>query len=857
MAYLFNPLGKSDFFQVVTPSAIYVDSAVGSDSNSGREATAPKQTLAAALAILKDGQTLYLERGSTWRETLNLTGFNSVKVEPYGTGLKPIVSAQDVVTSFTQNGGTAAYTFAVTIDTDIVPDRGYAGVFENGSRLTEIKVGDPGIADATAAIAAVVATPGSFYFAGPGSQALGWAAGTKTYYIQATDSSNPNTNGLTYEVYKRQFACIIPETCTAKGIRFHLGWFHDGSGNNLEDCSIERLARHGCLPNVPRFKGCISIDPNPAFPGALFHSNPQTMAADISYEDCIAVGRKGTSGYLNSGFFSHGPGVPVKIRNRATLNRCAAYNVQTGVLLADVNEVNVLDFRAENFTALFGVGDAQKLTLFNCTAVGGEGGNNSQNGSRMVSAFPTNASVFIKNCRFEFRAPNVLWTGTTLGSTDIDDSDIVLHPNIGTPTAFAITSSTNTIPRLQVRNSRLIFLGGGVASLFQALSASNVLFRNVLVVGHKSTLGVPLRGTGSINSVATALTTLDPSAKVAYIDTQRAVVSSIPGNIVLARGVYNPGDAFFNAVAYSGAATNPRQFVAVGDRVATTSSGGGNQIWQIIYTPTAELQAVAFSSNNSSYVAVGNGGLCVRMTGSGLTLSFTPTATGTTNTLRAIAANSTGVVIAVGDAGTVLRSTDNGATWTAITSNTTRTMRGISFNGPTWIAAGDEGRVIRSTDDGLTWAETTQGTSAHYCVYYSVVATLFILGSEGGTIRTTPDGVTWTGRNTPTQNRVVSITDNLSTIRAALYQTSKYPEAFMVSTNATSWSNDPFLCPFEVKGIAAMGSASGVNGDSFCAVGEAQTVALIRLGNWFVQRIFGNERIETGQTYEKWIQAVR
>jgi parallel beta-helix repeat protein len=85
--------------------AFYVDSRGGNDSNVGTNSSAPWRTLAKVNALqLEPGDTVYLKRGSLWRETLtpkgNGTPGEPITITAYGMGDPPTVNGSDPVTGW-------------------------------------------------------------------------------------------------------------------------------------------------------------------------------------------------------------------------------------------------------------------------------------------------------------------------------------------------------------------------------------------------------------------------------------------------------------------------------------------------------------------------------------------------------------------------------------------------------------------------------------------------------------------------------------------------------------------------------------------------------------------------------------
>lgn len=81
--------------------SVYHVSNGGSDANSGTSAS-PFLTINHALSVVVNGDSILLNRGSTFNETLTVT--KNVKFNAYGTGANPIISGYGNVTGFTANG---------------------------------------------------------------------------------------------------------------------------------------------------------------------------------------------------------------------------------------------------------------------------------------------------------------------------------------------------------------------------------------------------------------------------------------------------------------------------------------------------------------------------------------------------------------------------------------------------------------------------------------------------------------------------------------------------------------------------------------------------------------------------------
>jgi hypothetical protein len=836
---------------------IYVNSAAADDTANGYTSATPKKTLAAAVALLGTGSKLILMPNSHWREQIVLTGKTDISIETL-PGVRPIVSAEQLITAFTINGAGPAYTFTIDLAA-IVAARGYAGVFEDGVRLREYKVGDVGIADAAAAIAAVEANPGSFYFAGPGTHLAGWSAGTKTYYVHASGGGDPGSNGKVYEAYKYDFTATGGTGTRTKGIRFHLGFHHDGGGGQTQDCSFERIARHGSLPSVPSMREIVMVGDNPAHPGgAFFHSNPSTLVADAMYDRCIAVGddRFGTLGI--AGWYSHGG--PSTIRNKATLKNCEAYNLSIVLNIGNVTNIIVEGLKARKFTSfLFMSGN---ILLRNVDARGGTGG--AGDGGRHFTYGSTAVIQVLKSYLDLMAASFIFSSSGLLGSISFDYCTLIMRDSTGN---FFYSNSASDVTKVHLTNSIVYclrrYIGGHPETLLQA--AGDILdlnVANVLFIGLISSTGTPTQDPSvvvdGITTTLGALLGYGWNDSVFFISADKAVMSDKP-DLVLKYGVYSPGDIIFSACAQSPNSEQPRRTIMVGSRIMQGAGEGYIPTTLLSGVPTSHLRAACWvnTAGNNRFVAVGDDGLIMYSDTAAPDSNWSVATSGTTEHLYGVCADASGVVVAVGANGTVLRSTDAGVTWAAAAvPGTTRTMRGVATEGTNWIAAGNDGRVIRSTDDGDNWSEATVGTQIFYAVFRSEIASLFILGAHAGELRTSTDGAAWTQRTNPSTNRVVAFAEADGNVWAGMRQTSRYPETFVKSTNGTAWTLDPATLPFEIRGMCGPGATS-FTADRVVACGEAQSVGFVRAGApWRVDRIRLPVATEENMTTAEWVNRV-
>lgn len=826
--------------------AVFFVAPGGSDTATGLTPSSPFRTLAKAGAMAKPGDVVRLQRGGIWRETGIFPA--GVVVEPYGSGLRPIISGQDVVASFTAVSGGPSYACTIEIDTSIVAQRGYPGFFEDGKRMREIKVGDTGISTAAAAQEAVRTTPGSFYFAGPGSHTGGWDAGVKTYHVHASDGGNPNTNGKLYEAYKRVRA--TQGGAHYRDIRLHCGWHHDGIQGTMDGGSIERLARHGNLPSVPQFKNVTVVGDNPAYGGGgFFHSNPSSLQADATYEGCTVVGE----GLNGKGYYQHGQVGGEYRRIRTYLLNCAAYNVAEVATLQEVQHVIINGLHARNFASFISANAGGSTVMSKVDAKGGTGP-----GARFLP--PTSSGLMvIRDSKIDFWAQQLFFNASAFGPIEVYDTDLILRASSVSGNISAVARPNNLpLQRLRLERCRLIFPGGVERFIEQATTANDVRVNDCLFVGGS--------GVCHVGGALTSLDALDPTGRRIFISREKAILRDDKAGLELRQGVYQPGDAIYSGIAHPGSSKQPRTFVAVGDRIMASSNS--MDAWRLAATPTSHLNAVTLTDNAGAvaYVAVGDDGLIMRSDSAGTAWSVVGAGV-TTKNLRAVWAMVGGTVVAVGADGVVLRSTDGGLTWAEVPSGTTRTLHGVASNraGTQWVAAGAEGRVITSAD-GAIWTEATVGTQTWRSVYRAGQDVQFLLGGDGGELRSSVDGATWTARTSGTLNSIRGFAWNGGTdLIAIAQQTSAFIDTFLTSAdNGATWTVEEASVPFEMRAIVGShnpmftaSSTAPFGNMHTIAVGESQTMAMRHRRAWTVRRIGSNGAVDLAESMDRWLEGVQ
>ena len=102
-------------------------------------------------------------------------------------------------------------------------------------------------------------------------------------------------------------------------------------------------------------------------------------------------------------------------------------------------------------------------------------------------------------------------------------------------------------------------------------------------------------------------------------------------------------------------------------------------------------------------------------------------------------------LVAGGEYGVVWLSSDAGASWTQISSGTTRPLRRIRFQNPvSGVAVGDSGTVLTTNNGGMSWQVQTTGLGGDlYGASMVDEQRILAVGRRGSIVRSTDAGKTW------------------------------------------------------------------------------------------------------------------
>jgi hypothetical protein len=198
--------------------------------------------------------------------------------------------------------------------------------------------------------------------------------------------------------------------------------------------------------------------------------------------------------------------------------------------------------------------------------------------------------------------------------------------------------------------------------------------------------------------------------------------------------------------------------------IALSSTGGVSNIYRtadfVTWSPPATNPAMgqnlnALASNGALVVAVGDNGT-IQSSGDGITWT-TAASVPTTNHLYGVAYAASGLWLAVGANGVLLTSVD-GMNWTARASGTSNTLRSVAASlfstGYQYVAVGLGGVLSRSLD-GLNFATQTLGVADLYGVNADPIQILAV--GSGGAVYSSPDAVTWTTQASGTTNKLAAV----------------------------------------------------------------------------------------------------
>ena len=412
--------------QLSSSAVFYVDSVVGSDSNDGLTPTSAKASLVAATALLSNGATLRIARGSRFFECWTGDSVSYIAVEAYGSGNRPIIDGTKEITGTWTADGSLWYndvtlpeaTTGSTADKAsawhiFVYDEAATGVYSRNdtARMTRIISGVSIAANKTS----VTSTANSFTLHKTGSTVADPRNDNGTtfrVYIHARDGSNPNSNGrkvyitrqktVAFLGYGWRISDIVFQRCGHKDM-VNFGGASPVKADVIARCSFLDAGCHGVLAGGAEFRDCdaeCAEDINDGNGGGGFHQFRDTVGVLTSRGFKIFNCRAKNFVY---GIYSHGldataehdtfdidgfiaedcvaaiaPGLTKRgIRARRisarNCNQVISYIVKEGVTIED-SEFFLTDFRASGgrvfIASTVETATPVALTLNNCLVTG-------------------------------------------------------------------------------------------------------------------------------------------------------------------------------------------------------------------------------------------------------------------------------------------------------------------------------------------------------------------------------------------------------------------------------------------------------------------------------------------------------
>ena len=314
-------------FGLLIPAAKwYVDAGSGSDSNTGLSPDQAFQTLGKLVSVIQAGDMAAINGGSgatayTYREQLSVPC--QCSIVGYGAN-KPLIDCSDAISAgaWSKTGGqTNVYQASLTIATGASDP--YVRAWENGVRFTR-----------ATSVANCDATPSSIYVSSDSSSPI-------TLYIHTSDSSNPATNGKTYEYSARNFGyesytipgCLVSNLQARRNLG-GAGSFRLGQRTTLVDCDALDGNKHNAyIRSYCIVRNCTAVDAYYPPGASLFiYNDALTGGEPVTFINCSASmpSYDATVG----GFGGHGNGV-APFFGTILFQGCSATNCGIGFDAAD------------------------------------------------------------------------------------------------------------------------------------------------------------------------------------------------------------------------------------------------------------------------------------------------------------------------------------------------------------------------------------------------------------------------------------------------------------------------------------------------------------------------------------------
>lgn len=183
--------------------------------------------------------------------------------------------------------------------------------------------------------------------------------------------------------------------------------------------------------------------------------------------------------------------------------------------------------------------------------------------------------------------------------------------------------------------------------------------------------------------------------------------------------------------------------------VYSTTNAGNN--WNSL-TSGAGLNDIYFKNSDTGTVCGNNGSIKSTFNGGAnwITQNF-----GSDNYKCVYLLPNSSTLFICGANGKIIKSTNGGTSWVTQTSNTTKTLNSIIFQGSTGYAVGDSGTILNTLNGGTTWTIQLSHTILNLRSIDKIDANKIIAaGDRGLIIYTTNGGTEWLQRVGVSSNRL-------------------------------------------------------------------------------------------------------
>jgi hypothetical protein len=266
---------------------------------------------------------------------------------------------------------------------------------------------------------------------------------------------------------------------------------------------------------------------------------------------------------------------------------------------------------------------------------------------------------------------------------------------------------------------------------------------------------------------------------------------------------YIRGDYVIRSIA-----SNDSIYVAVGDGGLLCTSGNGID-WTMRPRNTTNQFSVIYNAAHSQFVVVGDREY-IATSSNGITwvkrkFNLSKPA------LWGVASDGT-TYVAVGSLGTVFTSTD-GATWTQRSSGTTARLFDVVYGEGRFVAVAING-FYSSSDSGVTWQNHGSASGLISVTYGNGI---FVAGGKNGIIYTSGDGINWTYRSTGVTNYFWDLAFNPSSnLFVGVGNRGTHSTCMILtSSNGSSWTWRESHVPSELLGVVVSSNkvvAGGLSG---------------------------------------------